>query len=143
MKRANVIVPTASARARNSARNRGEAPDVVELTDEPIYKAKRMHTVAEMFKRILILGAGVVLGVALSLTVVRFAAGWSWLPNRDLNRSAGYVKKVMQLVNENYVDGKSSAYDQLARSAMHGMVESLDPHSEFLEAKDNSDFEED
>ena len=102
-----------------------------------------MHTVAVMFKRILILGAGVVLGVALSLTAVRFSAGWSWLPNRDLSRSASYVKKVMQLVNENYVDEKSAAYNQLARSAMHGMVESLDPHSEFLEAKDNSEFEED
>src|SRR5262249_41612621 len=38
---------------------------------------------------------------------------------------------------------KSAAYDQLARNAIHGMVESLDPHSEFLEAKDNKDFEED
>jgi len=49
----------------------------------------------------------------------------------------------MQLVNENYVDEKASAYDQLAKTALHGMVESLDPHSEFLEAKDNEEFEED
>jgi len=102
-----------------------------------------MHTVGGMFKRILTLAAGVVLGAALSVAALRVAAAWSLLPNRDLNRSSGYVKDVMQLVNENYVDVKSAAYDQLARNAIHGMVESLDPHSEFLEAKDNRDFEDD
>ena len=102
-----------------------------------------MHTVDGMFKRILILGTGVVLGVMLSFAALRVAAAWNLLPNRDLSRSSGYVKEVMQLVNENYVDEKSASYDQLARTALHGMVESLDPHSEFLEAKDNREFEED
>jgi carboxyl-terminal processing protease len=49
----------------------------------------------------------------------------------------------MRLVNENYVDDKASTYDQLARNALHGMIETLDPHSEFLEKKDNEEFEED
>lgn len=96
-----------------------------------------------MFKRILILASGIVLGVTLSFTMLRVAAAWSWLPNRELSRSAGYVKDVMRLVNENYVDEKAVVYDKLAREALHGMIESLDPHSEFLEAKDNADFEED
>ena len=102
-----------------------------------------MHTVDGMFKRILILGTGVMLGVMLSFAAIRVAAAWNLLPNRDLSRSSAYVKEVMQLVNENYVDEKSASYDQLARTALHGMVESLDPHSEFLEAKDNREFEED
>ena len=102
-----------------------------------------MHTVGGMFKRILILGSGVLLGAVLSVAALRVAAAWSLFPSRDLSRSSGYVREVMQLVNENYVDEKAAAHDQLAKNAIHGMVESLDPHSEFLEAKDNQEFEED
>ena len=94
-----------------------------------------MHTVSRMLKRILILAAGVVLGVALSLGAAKLALVWGLFPNRDLDRSSSYVKEVLQLVNENYVDAKASEYD-------HGMVESLDPHSEFLESKDYTVLEE-
>jgi carboxyl-terminal processing protease len=103
----------------------------------------RMHTVGRMFKRILTLGTGAVLGVALTVAGVRVAAAWNLFPNRELSRSANYVREVMQLVGENYVDEKAAAFEQLAKTALHGMVESLDPHSEFLEAKDNEEFEED
>jgi carboxyl-terminal processing protease len=96
-----------------------------------------------MFKRILTLVTGVLLGMAVTVAGARVAAAWNLFPSRDLGRSAAYVREVMQLVNENYVDEKASAYGQLAKSALHGMVESLDPHSEFLEAKDNEEFEED
>jgi carboxyl-terminal processing protease len=103
----------------------------------------RMHTVAGMFKRILTLATGVALGLALALAGRRVAAAWNLFPPRDLSKSSAYVREVMQLVNENYVDEKAAAYDQLAKNAIHGMVETLDPHSEFLEAKDNKEFEED
>ena len=103
----------------------------------------RMHTLAGMFKRILTLTAGVVLGLALAVAGRRVVAAWNLFPPRDLSKSSAYVREVMQLVNENYVDEKSAAYDQLAKNAIHGMVETLDPHSEFLEAKDNKEFEED
>lgn len=101
-----------------------------------------MHTVAGMLKRILTLAAGVVLGLGLALVAARVSLAWGLFPNRDLNRSSGYFKEVLQLVNENYVDANSAAYDKLARSAIHGMVESLDPHSEFLESKDYTNLEE-
>ncbi len=102
-----------------------------------------MPTVSAMFKRILTLVAGVMLGMALAVAGLRVAAAWSLFPNRDLSRSTSYVREVMKLVNENYVDEKAAAYDSLAKNAIHGMVESLDPHSEYLEAKDNEEFEED
>ncbi len=102
-----------------------------------------MHTVARMFKRILTLTTGMVLGIALVVAGRRVATAWNLFPPRDLSKSSAYVREVMQLVNENYVDEKSAAYDQLTKNAIHGMVESLDPHSEFLEAKDNKEFEED
>lgn len=102
-----------------------------------------MPTVARMFKRILTLAAGVALGLTLAVAALRVSAAWSFWPNRDLSRASGYVKDVMRLVNEHYVDQKSVAYDQLARNALHGMVEALDPHSEFLEKKLHEEFEED
>lgn len=102
-----------------------------------------MHTVETMFKRILTLAAGLLLGVALSITAVRVAVAWNLWPNRDLNRSTDYFREVLQMVHENYVDQKVSNYDQLSKTAIHGMVESLDPHSEFLESKDNKELEED
>ncbi len=102
-----------------------------------------MSTVVRMFKRILMLATGIVLGLAFAAVGLRVNTAWNLWPNRDLARSSGYVKDVMRLVNENYVDEKASAYDHLARAALHGMVESLDPHSEFLEKKTNEEFEED
>ncbi len=102
-----------------------------------------MPTVARMFKRILTVAAGVALGLVLATAGLRVAAAWNIWPNRDLSRASGYVKDVMRLVNENYVDAKAVAYDDLARGALHGMVEALDPHSEFLEKKHREEFEED
>lgn len=102
-----------------------------------------MATVDHMFKRILTLISGLALGMALGVVGLRVTAAWSLWPSRDLSRSSGYVKDVMRLVNEHYVDEKVVAYDQLARNALHGMIETLDPHSEFLEKKDHEEFEED
>jgi carboxyl-terminal processing protease len=102
-----------------------------------------MPTVDGMFKRILVIAAGVVLGAALSFIGLRLAQAWNLFPQRDLARTSDYVRDVMRLVNENYVDQKAAGYDQLSRQALHGMIETLDPHSEFLEARDNKEFEED
>lgn len=102
-----------------------------------------MPTVGGMFKRILPLATGIVLGIALSVIGGRLATRWGLLPDRGGARSVRYVREVMQLVNDNYVDRSAVAYPALARNAIHGMVESLDPHSEYLEAKDNAAFEED
>jgi carboxyl-terminal processing protease len=102
-----------------------------------------MDTLAAMFKRILILSGAVVLGFAACLGAIRMSASWSLFPNRDLERSSAYVREVLKIVNENYVDPGASSYDTLARLSIHGMVDSLDPHSEYLESKDNEELEED
>jgi carboxyl-terminal processing protease len=140
MKASKVITPPVPARARNAARNSGDGADAF---DEPIYKTDADATVGRMFKRILLLSTGLVFGIALTVAARRTAATWSLWPNRELSRSSGYVKDVMRLVNENYVEADAATYDKLARNALHGMIESLDPHSEFLEARDNEEFEED
>jgi carboxyl-terminal processing protease len=96
-----------------------------------------------MFKRILAGAAGLVLGVAVLPLLGHAPFAWSLFPNRDLDRSSAYVREVLQIVHDNYVDAAPSAYDALARHSIHGMVESLDPHSEFLESKDNAELAED
>lgn len=101
-----------------------------------------MPTLTGVFKRILSLTAGVALGVALTVSALRVATAWNFWPSRDLSRNTSYLRDVMRLVNENYVEEDPAEFDRLARSALHGMLESLDAHSEFLEAKDNEEFEE-
>lgn len=102
-----------------------------------------MHTLSAMFKRILILTGAGLLGFAACLGALHVSGAWSLLPNRELNRSADYVRDVLKIVNENYVDPKLASYDALTRQSIHGMVETLDPHSQYLESKDNAELEED
>lgn len=101
-----------------------------------------MPTVVRMFKRILTLATGVALGLGLAFAGLRAVSAWRLFPNRELERASNRVHEVLELVHENYVEPKSADYDELAKLALYGMVESLDPHSEFMEAKDNRDFEE-
>lgn len=101
-----------------------------------------MHTVTVMFKRILILVTGVGLGFGLTLGAAHFSQAWGLFPNRDLSRSTEYMRDVLQMVNQNYVDAPNATYDKLAKTALHGMVEALDPHSEFLESREYEELEE-
>ncbi|MBM3864590.1 MAG: S41 family peptidase [Verrucomicrobia bacterium] len=96
-----------------------------------------------MGNRFLTLAPGVLLGVAASLAAVKVAAAWRWWPDRDLARASAYVREVMELVNAQYVDATAVSYAGLARGALRGMLEALDPHSEFLEKASHDQVEED
>jgi len=96
-----------------------------------------------MVKRILSISLGIVLGSCVALGVARLAFLWGLFADKDLDRSSEYVREVLQLVNENYVEAKSAKYPDLAHAAIHGIAESLDPHSEFMEAKDYEQLQED
>ena len=96
-----------------------------------------------MLKRIFTIACGVALGLCLAAGAQRLASLLGILPNRDINHAASYVRQVMSLVGENYYDPQKAAAPALARAALHGMVESLDPHSDFMEAKDFAALNED
>lgn len=102
-----------------------------------------MPIVRGMGNRFLTLATGVLLGVAVSLAAAKVAVAWRWWPDRDLARASAYVREVMELVNEHYVDAAAVPHAALARGALHGMVEALDPHSEFLEKASHDQVEED
>lgn len=134
--------PAGPAAARKAARKAGEAA-AREGADDPIYNARAMPIVRGMGNRFLTLTTGVLLGVAASLAAVKVAAAWRWWPDRDLGRASAYVREVMELVNVHYVEADAVTYAGLARRALHGMVEALDPHSEFLEKASHDQVEED
>ena len=91
---------------------------------------------------ILIFACGAAFGILLAGDSLRFAGAWRILPGRELNRAAVYVRDVMEIVSDKHVDEKNSAVPGLARAALHGVLESLDPHSEFLEAGRFKELEE-
>ena len=93
-----------------------------------------MHTVGGMLKRILIIACGAACGIILATAVTRVRPAWSLWPNRDLDRNTAYFRSVLDLVGKNYVEEKDAGYDRLTRAALEGMLQSLDPHSEFLKA---------
>jgi carboxyl-terminal processing protease len=102
-----------------------------------------MDTVGGMGKRIFTLAAGAVVGAVAFPALLHLAFLWGLFPNRNLNQASAYVRQVMQIVNQNYVAPNDVTYSQLAQSAIHGMVDNLDPHSEFLDSKDNQELEQD
>lgn len=108
-----------------------------------IYKTTELATVETMLKRIFSVATGVLLGTAVSLGAARLAFHWGLWPGRDLDRSATYVRDVLQIVNENYVEETPVDYAALTRSALKGVMESLDPHSDFMEANAYRALQED
>jgi len=43
--------------------------------------------------------------------------------------------RVLEMVRQNYVDPEKTSYEQLINSALMGMLEDLDPHSQFMQPK--------
>jgi carboxyl-terminal processing protease len=60
-------------------------------------------------------------------------------PDPNLERFADVLEKV----RTSYVDGSNMTYDTLISSALKGMVGSLDPHSEFMDADDYQQLQDD
>jgi carboxyl-terminal processing protease len=54
----------------------------------------------------------------------------------DLGRSTLVFSRALQLVRQDYVDENKVSYQRLIYSALHGMIEKLDPHSQFVEPSD-------
>ena len=125
------MVSSAPARDRKALANAGESDG-----DDPIYKSDELGTVPRMLKRILAIAAGVFLGMVLSLGAVRMAASWGFWPNRELEKSSGYVREVLKIVNEDYVVAKDAELSKLTQAALRGIVGSLDPHSEYMDSRD-------
>jgi carboxyl-terminal processing protease len=88
-----------------------------------------------MLKRILAIASGMMLGSLLAVGTANVAGRYGWWPARELDRSAAYVREVLQIVNDQYVEPDRVSYSELTKSALSGIISSLDPHSDFLDAR--------
>jgi carboxyl-terminal processing protease len=98
---------------------------------------------SSILKRILTIAGGAGLGLLIAGGAVRLARNSGLFGDGGAGRSAAYVRDAMLLVNEHYVDAGRAGFDELGRAALHGLVESLDPHSAFMEAREFKLLEED
>ncbi len=73
-----------------------------------------------------VLAFNLVLGAQVYFSSAAAAEKDSPYPNLEL------FSYVMEKVRRDYVDGTNLTYQQLVHNALRGMVDSLDPHSEFL-----------
>src|ERR1700741_3120386 len=61
---------------------------------------------------------------------------------------AGYANiavfaRALQLIRQDYVDEKKVSYEDLTHAALRGMLGNLDPHSQFMEARDFKGMQDD
>ncbi len=52
------------------------------------------------------------------------------------------LARAMQLIRKDYVDEKKVNYEALTRAALKGMLQSLDPHSQYMEPENFQDMKE-
>ena len=96
-----------------------------------------------MKKRLLVTTAILLLGfnVLVGLRVLDAAGG---LPNDDNGYSnIAVLTRAMQLIRQDYVDDKKISYRALTYAALKGMLNSLDPHSQFMEPRELKGMEDD
>ena len=53
------------------------------------------------------------------------------------------LARTMQLIRQDYVDESKTSYTDLAHNALRGMLNELDPHSQFMDAKNFKNMQED
>ncbi len=84
-----------------------------------------------------VLGLNLLFGTRLYLSHAETAAKENAYENIEL------FTRVLETIRQNYVDGGKISYQQLVHAALKGMVSSLDPHSEFMEARKYDEMRKD
>jgi carboxyl-terminal processing protease len=96
-----------------------------------------------MFKRILHVGLVVLLIGNTALLALLYGERYGWLAGRDSAAQARRFRQVVDAVTARYVDPTAATPEKLTTSALDEMVRRLDPHSEFLEAKEYANVQGD
>lgn len=96
-----------------------------------------------MKKRILyiclctVLGLNLLIGAQIYLQNVHGAEG------ENVYDEVRLFMRVLERVRQEYVDGEKVTYQELIRAAMRGMINTLDPHSEYMEPVKYNELKDD
>ncbi|MCX7721694.1 MAG: S41 family peptidase [Verrucomicrobiae bacterium] len=85
----------------------------------------------------LALGVNLVVGARIYLAAAQRAEKDSPYPSLEI------FALVLEKVRRDHVEGDKFTYDELVRKALKGMVQALDPHSEYLDASEYKDLQQD
>lgn len=80
--------------------------------------------------------------------MICLAAGTAAVSAADDDDASPYremktLSRAVELIRQDYVDEDKTDYEKLIYSAMRGMLEELDPHSDFMDPKDFKGMQED
>jgi len=96
-----------------------------------------------MKRRLLYTGVALALGVNLFFGAQVFVQSAEAAGKNDIYRNLRLFSLVLERVRQDYVDGENLTYQDLVYGALKGLLNSLDPHSEFLEPRKYGDFKDD
>ncbi len=96
-----------------------------------------------MKRRLLYSALVLALGVNLFFGAQVFVQSAEAAGKNDIYRNLRLFSLVLERVRQDYVDGENLTYQDLVYSALKGLLNSLDPHSEFLEPSRYGDFKDD
>ena len=94
-------------------------------------------------KRITVVLIVAVLGINLAIAAKIYSEASAKQDKDNPYAQMELMTQVMELVRKEYVDGNAVSYRDLTYGALKGMVNSLDPHSQFMEPKAYEDMKED
>ncbi|MBE7502156.1 MAG: S41 family peptidase [Verrucomicrobiales bacterium] len=83
------------------------------------------------------------LGVNLFLGAQVYVRSADEAGKNDVYRNLRLFTQVLERVRQDYVDGADLSYQDLVYGALKGMLNTLDPHSEFLDPRKYGDFRDD
>src|SRR5882724_6034993 len=94
-------------------------------------------------KRITVTLIVVVLGINLAIAAKIYSDASTKQEKDNPYAQMELMTQVMELVRKEYVDTNSVTYQDLTYGALKGMLNSLDPHSQFMEPRVYEDMKED
>lgn len=96
-----------------------------------------------IIKRVTIAVIVVLLGINLAIAAKIYSEASAKQDKDNPYTQMELITKVMELVRKEYVDADKAAYTNLTYGALKGMLNSLDPHSQFMEPQVYQDMKED
>ena len=96
-----------------------------------------------IIKRITITLIVVLLGINLAIAARIYSETSTKQTNDNPYVQMELITRVMELIRQDYVDTNSVTYKELSYGALKGMLNSLDPHSQFMEPQAYQDMKED